>query len=326
MVTGSPQAVGLGAVHCLLPEQKLTVAELPEFADLDREAADFALSCGIDKVGAFDDRSAGELAAQAVRELAERVEIEADALLLVAPRAPDVLLGSDAGRVHADSGVDVTLSFTVDGLGCTGSSAAWGLGRDLILAGTAPRGVLIAHASRPTAVDRVRFPVTVIGDGAFALTLVPGGRPALRAHRMRTDGAFHDLFGVDYKQTPWYEWREECASVDRYRFELALVSRQALDGLVEQVLADAGATRDDVRCVLMQNVTDGAYEFHAEMLGAPIHPVCRDTLAAHGHLGAMDVVLNLDRLLRSGELTGGDLVLVLNASPVAAWAATLWEV
>ena len=82
------------------------------------------------------------------------------------------------------------------------------------------------------------------------------------------------------------------------------------------------STRDDVRCVLMQNVTDGAYEFHAEMLGAPIHPVCRDTLAAHGHLGAMDVVLNLDRLLRSGELTGGDLVLVLNTSPVAAWAAT----
>ena len=29
---------------------------------------------------------------------------------------------------------------------------------------------------------------------------------------------------------------------------------------------------------------------------------------------------------RSGELTGGDLVLVLNTSPVAAWAATLWEV
>ena len=119
----------------------------------------------------------------------------------------------------------------------------------------------------------------------------------LRAHRMRTDGTFHDLFGVDYKQTPWYEWREECASADRYRFELALHSRQALGGLVEQVLADAGVTRDDVRCVLMQNVTDGAYDFHAEMLGAPIHPVCRDTLAAHGHLGAMDVVLNLDRLL-----------------------------
>jgi 3-oxoacyl-[acyl-carrier-protein] synthase-3 len=40
----------------------------------------------------------------------------------------------------------------------------------------------------------------------------------------------------------------------------------------------------------------------------------------------MDVVLNLDRLLASGELTTGDLVLVLNNSPVAAWAATLWEV
>ena len=45
---------------------------------------------------------------------------------------------------------------------------------------------------------------------------------------METDGSFHDLFSVDYKQAPWYEWREECASPDRYRFELAMHSRLRL--------------------------------------------------------------------------------------------------
>ena len=184
MVTGR-RAVGLGAVHCLLPEQKLTVAELPEFADLDREAADFALSCGIDTVGAFDDAARASWPPRPSGSSPSGSRSSRTCCCSSAPRAPDVLLGSDAGRVHADSGVDVTFSFTVDGLGCTGSSAAWALGRDLSWPATAPRGVLIAHASRPTAVDRVRFPVTVIGDGAFALTLVPGGRPALRAHRMR---------------------------------------------------------------------------------------------------------------------------------------------
>jgi 3-oxoacyl-[acyl-carrier-protein] synthase-3 len=39
----------------------------------------------------------------------------------------------------------------------------------------------------------------------------------------------------------------------------------------------------------------------------------------------MDVVLNLDRVLATG-LDTGDFVLVINNSPVAAWAATLWEV
>jgi 3-oxoacyl-[acyl-carrier-protein] synthase-3 len=143
---------------------------------------------------------------------------------------------------------------------------------------------------------------------------------------METDGQFHDLFTVDYKSAPWYEWREECQSADRYRFELAMHSKQRLGRLVDEVLADARVDRDDIAVTLMQNVTAGAFEFHEMLLGLRIHPLCREHLGAYGHLGAMDVVLNLDRLLAANELTEGDLVLVLNNSPVAAWAATLWEV
>ncbi|WP_399934581.1 hypothetical protein [Streptomyces kanamyceticus] len=49
-------------------------------------------------------------------------------------------------------------------------------------------------------------------------------------------------------------------------------------------------------------------------------------LAELGHLGPMDVVLNMDRLLATGELDPGQHVLVLSNSPVAAWTVTLWEV
>jgi 3-oxoacyl-[acyl-carrier-protein] synthase-3 len=214
----------------------------------------------------------------------------------------------------------------VDGLGCTGSSAAWALARDLLLADPARRSVLITHASLPTGADRVRYPVTVIGDGAYAMTVERGGRPVLKAHRMETDGTFHDLFRVDYKRAPWYEWREECASPDRYRFELAMQSRRRLGRMVDEVLAEARLDKGILAAVLMQNVTAPAYAFWEAALGLSIHPVCGDHLARYGHLGAMDVVLNLQRLLGSGEVVRGDHVLVLNNSPVAAWAATLWEI
>jgi 3-oxoacyl-[acyl-carrier-protein] synthase-3 len=237
-----------------------------------------------------------------------------------------VLLGSDSGQVEHLAGLSKAFSFTVDGLGCAGSSAAWALARDLLVADPSRESVLIAHASRPTGVDRIRYPVTVIGDGAYAMTMVRGGRPVLRAHRQETDGSFNDLFRVDYKSAPWYEWREECASPDRYRFELAMHSQKRLGRLVREVLADAGVGLDQVAATLMQNVTASAYGFYEALLGVPIHPVCGTHLAELGHLGAMDVVLNLDRLLGSGELSPGDLVLVLNNSPVAAWAVTLWEV
>lgn len=318
--------VGIGAIHCVLPEDRVKVTDLPEFGVLGHDEAEFARSSGVNTVSVFEDAPTTDLAARAVRGLLEANACEPDVLLLVGPRSPEVLLGSDAGHVEQLAGLSTTFSFTVDGLGCAGSSAAWALARDLLLADPGRDSVLVAHASRPTGVDRIRYPVTVIGDGACAMTIVRGGRPVLRAHRQETDGSFHDLFRVDYKQAPWYEWREECRSPDRYRFELALHSQKRLGRLVREVLADAGVTADGVAATLMQNVTASAYGFYEALLGVPIHPVCGQHLGELGHLGAMDVVLNLDRLLASGELAPGDLVLVLNNSPVAAWTVTLWQV
>lgn len=326
---GSDAAVGVGAVHCLLPDELIPVEKLGEIGQLPREEADFALGCGIRTVGRFaDEPGAASLAARAVRELRERdtAAPDPDVLVVVGARAPEVLLGSDSGRIASEAGLTKAFSFVLDGLGCTGSSSAWSLARDLLVADPSRQSVMIAHASRPVALDRVRHPVTVVGDGAFAMTLVRGGRPVLRAHRQHTDGRFHDLLQVDYKNAPWYEWREEVNSADRYRFELALHSQQHLKRLVGQVLQDAGVERERIAATLMQNVTAPAFQFYETLLGLPIHPVCTDHLQAYGHLGAMDVVLNLDRLLARGELAPGDLVLVLNNSPVAAWAVTLWEV
>ncbi|MEU2774261.1 3-oxoacyl-[acyl-carrier-protein] synthase III C-terminal domain-containing protein [Streptomyces sp. NPDC007162] len=318
--------IGIGAIHCLLPDTRVAVEDLPEFAMLDTASADFARGSGVRTVGVFDESEQAPLAARACRELFEAHPGEPDALLLVAPRAPDVLLGSDVCRVQSEAKLTSAYPLTIEGLGCTGSSTAWALARDLLIADPGREQIVITHASRPTGVDRIRFPVTVVGDGAFAMTMVRGGRPVLRAHREQADGSFHDLFRVEYKETPWYEWREVCQDLSRYRLTLATLSSRRLGAMVDQVLEDAGVGRDRVRTTLMQNVTAAAYDFYTTLLGLPIHPVCGRHLAEYGHLGAADVVLNLDALLRSGELDRGDLVLVLNNSQVAAWAVTLWEV
>ncbi|MET8726870.1 3-oxoacyl-[acyl-carrier-protein] synthase III C-terminal domain-containing protein [Streptomyces parvus] len=319
-------SIGIGEIHCLLPTAKVAVEDLPEFGMLEPEVADFARGSGVRSVGVFEETEQAPLAARACQELFAKHPGDPDTLLMVGPRAPDVLLGSDVGRVQSEAGLTSAFAFSVDGLGCTGSSVAWALARDLLAADPSREQVVITHASRPTGVDRVRFPVTVVGDAAYAMTMVRGGRPVLRAHRQQTDGSFHDLFRVDYKESPWYEWREVCEDPARYRFGLATTSQRRLGSMVEQVLADAGVGRDRVKATLMQNVTAAAYDFYTTLLGLPIHPICGEHLSEYGHLGAMDVVLNLDALLARNELERGDLVVVLNNSPVAAWAVTLWEI
>ncbi|WP_406725454.1 3-oxoacyl-[acyl-carrier-protein] synthase III C-terminal domain-containing protein [Streptomyces sp. GD-15H] len=325
-MTHRTDEIGIGAVSCLLPEDRTAVVDLPELSRLSEEELKFAEQAGVKTVGVFPDTEATELAARACRELVARLPEPPDLMVHIASRAPDVLIGSDSGKIAHLAGLKDVFPFTVDGLGCAGSSAAWGLARDLLLGDPSRNSVLLTYGSRPTAADRVRRPVTVIGDGAFAMTLVRGGRPVLRAHRMEADSSFHDLFRVDYKARPWSQWREECLDNDRYSFELAMHSRKRLDRMVDEVLADAGITKADVSATLMQNVTASAFDFYRVSLGLPIHPVCAAHLADYGHLGPMDVVLNLDRLLALGELEPGAHVLVLSNSPVAAWTVTLWEV
>jgi 3-oxoacyl-[acyl-carrier-protein] synthase-3 len=317
-------SIGIGAIRTVLPDKLVAVGALPEIPLLDPASADFVAGCGIDTVAVFDaatDAGNAELATIAATRLVRDLPDDPDVLIMVAPRAPDTLLGSDVCHVQAEAKLVGTFAFSVDGLGCTGSSAAWALAGDLLRAQPARESVLIVHASLPAGVDRVRYPVTVIGDGGYAMTMVRGGCPTLKAHRMTTDGTFHDLFRVDYKRSPWYEWIEVCTSPDRYRFELAMHSRLRLSAMVDEVLAEAGLAKDHVGATLMQNVTASSYE----LLGLPIHPVCRNNLSRYGHLGAMDVVLNLQRFIETGEAGKGEHVLVLNNSPVAAWAASLWE-
>ncbi|CAA9287667.1 MAG: hypothetical protein AVDCRST_MAG41-4135 [uncultured Corynebacteriales bacterium] len=318
--------VGIGAVRCLLPTGFTAVTDLPEMRRLGAREKEFVAQSGVRTVGVFAGRTPADLAAQASRELLAGAPREPDQLILIGPRAPEVLIGSDACQVQFESGLRDTFPFTLDGLGCAGSSAAWSLARDLIVADPSRESVLITYASRPTGADRIRYPVTVIGDGAFAMTLVRGGRPVLRAHRMAADGRFHGLFRVDYKNSPPEQWREECRDDDQYKFDLAMQSRSRLGRLVDEVLAAEGVTKADIATTLMQNVTASAYTFYQRSLGLRIHPVCAEHLAEFGHLGAMDVVLNLDRVLSAGELRRGDLMLVLSNSPVAAWTVTLWEI
>jgi 3-oxoacyl-[acyl-carrier-protein] synthase III len=318
--------IGIGGIHCLLPTAFTAVADLPEMGRLEEREKRFVAQSGVRTVGVLDGRTTAELAARASRELLAGTAREPDQLIVIGPRAPEVLIGSEACHVQFESGLRTAFPFTLDGLGCAGASAAWSLARDLLVADPGRESVLITYASRPTGADRIRYPVTVIGDGAFAMTLVRGGRPVLRAHRMAADGRFHGLFRVDYRNSPPDRWREECRDDDQYKFDLAMQSRSRLGRLVDEVLAAEGVTKADIATTLMQNVTASAYTFYERSLGLPIHPVCAAHLAEFGHLGAMDVVLNLDRVLGTGELRRGDLVLVLSNSPVAAWTVTLWEI
>ncbi|ROP42393.1 3-oxoacyl-ACP synthase [Saccharothrix texasensis] len=296
--------------------------QLPEWAGLDDAERAVCEALGIESV-AVADASATDLAAVAARRAlaaASRTEADVDVVITVEARAPETLISSDATRLQAALGARRAMAFSVGGLGCASLTPALMTAAGL-LRGPDVRTVLVAHGSKPATSRRYRHPVTVNGDSGGALVLTRAGGTRIRDVLLETNGDYADLFRVPYRDRPFDEWREECADPVTYSFRLAVETRNRLRDLTSRLLTRNGLTAADVTCFVAQNLSRPAQRNYAEILGAPLTPSCAENLTRYAHLGPNDTFHNL----HTATVPAGSRVVLLDASPTAAWSAVLVE-
>jgi 3-oxoacyl-[acyl-carrier-protein] synthase-3 len=320
---------GLSTIAVHVPGASVRVSDLPELAQLDEPARHVFESLGIDTVQVDEGSDAADLAAAAGKEALASAGIapsDVDALVVVQARVPPLLMTSEATRVQADLGASRAMTFSVADLGCVSISSAFVVASALLESHPEWDSVLIAHGSKPPSPRRFRYPVTVNGDGGVAAVMTRDATPRILDVGLETNGEYWDLYRVDFKDRPYREWVEECKSLKTYSFKLAIESRNRFAALNEAVLARNGKTLAHVDCFMMQNLSAGAFRFYEEFFGIELAKACKANLARYGHLGSMDVPLNLHTAMETGEVAPGDLVLVMNNSPVAAWSTMLVEI
>ncbi|WP_083874003.1 3-oxoacyl-[acyl-carrier-protein] synthase III C-terminal domain-containing protein [Nocardia paucivorans] len=309
------------------PERTLEVSDLPELGELPAARREHALSLGIDTVRCAQGATETDLAERAAREALRRSGLDAadlDALLLVQGRAPQYLLASEATRLQHVLGAERAFVSGIGELGCVSVSAALRLAAALLRGDTHCRTVLVVAAARTPTRARYRSPMTILGDGAAAVLLTTDSadcRYELVDIAVRSDGRYSDLFRIDYRDVPSEHWIEECADEPTYSFRLAVESSKRFTALNAEVLARNGLSAADISAVLMQNLSVGSLAFWAEALERRIHPACAENLARYGHLGPVDVLINLDDA--AATLAPGAAALLLNSSPVAAWSTAV---
>lgn len=319
---------GIASIGLSLDGTPARIAGLPEHAALDEPARHVYSSLGIDTV-LVDDADAAELAARAATVALEGAGLapeDVDALVTVQGRVPELLMASEATRIQAAAGTARATTFAVADLGCVSINSAFLVASALLDSNPSWSNVLIAHGSKPPSPRRFRYPVTVNGDGGVAVVMTREAAPRIVDLAIETNGEYWDLYRVDFKDKPHREWVEECKSLKTYSFKLAIESRNRFAALNEAVLTRAGKTLAGVDHFMMQNLSAGAFRFYEEFFGIEFAKACKTNLARYGHLGSMDVPLNLHTGIETGELSKGDLVLVMNNSPVAAWSTMLVEV
>lgn len=316
-------AAGITAVEIVSPEERSSIEEMTAAMPAvdDRR---FAASLGIDEIRIAAPASPVALAATAAQNLLRRVVLDpaqVDLLVHIPSRVPELLMTSEVTYVQEQTGTTAATCLAVGDLGCASSSAALAVALSMMQTEFDWQTALVTHASLTPTPDRLRRPVTINGDGAVAVLLTRDPVVVVEDLTMQSDGRFWDLFSVDYQGKDRSEWVEHCKSEQTYSFDLAMTSRNMIRQAVQDQLEAMGLTLDDMRHVIMQNLSTGSFMFYEQLLERRVNAVCAQNLSRYGHLGPADIFVNLASLLP--QLKAGERVMVINSSPSAAWSTTV---
>jgi 3-oxoacyl-[acyl-carrier-protein] synthase-3 len=238
-------------------------------------------------------------------------------LIVLATATPDQTFPSSATKVQAALGINDCIAFDVHAV-CTGFLYALSVADAMLRAGTARQALVIGAETFSRILDwEDRATCVLFGDGAGALVLssaeTDGGILATRLH---ADGRHNDLLFVDGGPST-------TGTVGKLRMKGREVFRHAVINLADvlnEVLAAAGLTADDVDWVVPHQANARILDATARKLGLPPEKVVV-TVGEHANTSAASVPLAFDTAIKDGRIKRGDVVVLEAMGGGFTWGA-----
>lgn len=328
--------VGVTGLAGYLPSRWVGAEELAAVSGISPEV--FVDRYGLrGKHVAAPDEHVSDMAARVGRQVLSDTGTEpdeVDAVIYFGSTWKDFPVWQAAPAIAYRLGCDRAFALELDYVSC-GSPVALRVARNMLRAEPELRTVLLVAASRESHLldytnHRSRFMYN-FGDGAVA-AVVRGdqrGNQVLGC-AMRTDGAL-----ADHVRVPAGGSREPASLVsvrsDRHRLDV-----QDLDGMrarlnevslshfcavAEDALKQSGAVTSDIDHVCGIHMKRSMHTALLDALGVAEHRATY--LDDTGHMSGVDPLFGLDRAARAGDVSDGDLVLLLAAGTGYTWAASV---
>jgi 3-oxoacyl-[acyl-carrier-protein] synthase-3 len=307
--------LGVGSA---LPRRAVSNQELASTVDTSDEWI-------VERTGIRNRYVAGEgettasLATDAARRALDHAGVAATDidLIVLATATPDQTFPSSATKVQAALGIDDCVAFDVHAV-CTGFLYALSVADSMIRSGNARRALVIGAETFSRILDwDDRATCVLFGDGAGALVL--GGEQGERgilATRLHADGRHNDLLFVDGGPST-------TGTVGKLRMKGREVFRHAvvnLAAVLNEVLADAGLTADEVDWVVPHQANARILDATAKKLGlSPAKVVV--TVDQHANTSAASVPLAFDAAVRDGRIKRGDVIVLEAMGGGFTWGA-----
>jgi len=314
-VTIHSVVLGIGSA---LPRRQVTNDELAQTVDTTDQWI-------VERTGIRSRYIAGEgettasLATDAARRALEHAGFQATDidLIVLATATPDQTFPSSATKVQAALGIDDCIAFDVHAV-CTGFLYALSVADSMLRSGNAERALVIGAETFSRILDwEDRATCVLFGDGAGALVLTAEeGERGILATKLHADGRHNDLLFVDGGPST-------TGTVGKLRMKGREVFRHAvvnLAGVLNEVLAEAGLTTDEVDWVVPHQANARILDATARKLGLPPEKVVV-TVDEHANTSAASVPLALDTAVKDGRIKRNDIVVLEAMGGGFTWGA-----
>lgn len=325
-------AIGPIAIH--LPER----VETNE--DLKRECPDWDMDVIARKTGirarhiAAPGECASDLAVAAAEKLFRENGIDRGSIdfLLLCTQTPDYPLPTTACLLQDRLGLPTSVGAIDFNLGCSGFVYGLALADGLIRSGAARRVLLLTAETYSKFIHPAdRSLRTIFGDAAAATLIEAADEPSMSAFRFGTDGKGADTLLVAkggarplanaIRPRHRHRWPS-----DLYMDGPSLISFTvaAVPQLVDQILAAAQLSRDDIDLYLLHQATYKMLAELRESLGVPAEkiPLAMENV---GNTVSSTLPILIDSLRRGGGLRPGAANLLIGFGVGWSWAGCVWR-
>jgi 3-oxoacyl-[acyl-carrier-protein] synthase-3 len=308
----------VAGVGSALPKRKVTNDELAATVDTSDEWI-------VERTGirsryiAADGETTGSLALEAARRALDHAKLTAADidLIVLATATPDQTFPSTATKVQAALGINDCIAFDVHAV-CTGFLYALSVADSMLRSGNASKALVIGAETFSRILDwEDRATCVLFGDGAGALVLSAEDTDSgILSTKLHADGRHNDLLFVDGGPST-------TGTVGKLRMKGREVFRHAVLNLADvlnEVLADAGLTAEDVDWVVPHQANARILDATAKKLGLPSEKVVV-TVDRHANTSAASVPLAFDTAVRDGRIKRGDVVVLEAMGGGFTWGA-----
>ncbi len=276
---------------------------------------------------AAEGEMASGLALEASRKALSQAGIAPETdldLIVLATTTPDETFPATATTLQSKLGMNRGSAFDVQAV-CSGFIYAMTVADSLLRTGQARTALVVGAEVFSRILDwEDRGTCVLFGDGAGAVVLKAeegDGSSADRgilATKLHSDGRMHDALYVDGGPG-------STGTVGHVRMKGKEVFRHAVVNMAEvvnEVVADAGATIDDVDWLVPHQANKRILDSTAKKLGISPDKVVV-TVDQHANTSAASVPLALDVAVQDGRIKQGDLVLMEAMGGGFTWGACL---